>query len=111
VISDCCCGLILCWCIRFRNVVCNPVTNKWWLLSDNNRSFGSARSGFDPIVPSHFHVIEYRKKRAGEPIGVSIYSSKSVAWMFKKSKWGEGVVRTYSTSMFLNGFIHWLELS
>ena len=31
--------------------------------------------------------------------------------MFKESKWGEGVVCTYSTSVFLNGFMHWLELS
>ena len=56
-------------------------------------------------------MIEYEKKRAGESIGVSIYSSKSAAWMFKESEWGEGVVRTYSTSVFLNGFMHWLELS
>jgi hypothetical protein len=31
--------------------------------------------------------------------------------MFKESKWGEGVVCAYSTSVFLNGFMHWLELS
>jgi len=31
--------------------------------------------------------------------------------MFKESELGEGVVRTYSTSVFLNGFMHWLELS
>jgi hypothetical protein len=56
-------------------------------------------------------VIEYGKKRTDESVGVSIYSSKSVAWMFKEYEWGEGVVRTYSTSVFLNGFMHWLELS
>jgi hypothetical protein len=56
-------------------------------------------------------VIEYEKKRASEYVGVSIYSSNSIAWMFKESKWGDGVVRTYSTSVFLNGFMHWLELS
>ena len=48
--------------------------------------------GFNPIVSLHFHVIEYGKKRVGESVGVSIYSSKSAAWMFKESKWGEGVV-------------------
>ena len=42
--------------------------------------------GFDPTVSSHFHVVEYGKKRAGEFVGVSIYSSKSAAWMFKESK-------------------------
>jgi len=67
--------------------------------------------GFDLIVSSHFHVIEYGKKRVGESVGVSIYSSKSVAWMFKESEWGEGVVCTYSTSVFLNGSMHWPELS
>jgi hypothetical protein len=56
-------------------------------------------------------VIEYEKKRASEYVGVSIYSSNSIAWMFKESEWGDGVVRTYSTSVFLNGFMHWLELS
>ena len=59
--------------------------------------------GFDPTVFSHSHVFEYGKMRKGESIGVSIYSSKTVAWMFKESKWGEGVVCTYSTSVFLNG--------
>ena len=86
------------------------MTNKWWLLPDNNRSFGLARLGFDPTVSSYFHVIEYGKKRAGESVGVSIYS-KSAAWMFKESEWGEGVVCTYSISVFLNGFMHWLKLS
>ena len=111
VISDCCRGLKLCWCIGFRYVVCNPVTNKWWLLPDSNHSFGSARLGFDPTVSSHFHVIEYGKKRAGESVGVSIYSYKSIAWMLKESEWGKGVVCTYSTNVFLNGSMHWLELS
>ena len=111
MISDCYCGLILCWCVGFPNVVCNLVTSKWWILLDSNHSFGLARLGFDLIVSSYFHVIEYGNKRAGESIGVSIYSSKSAAWMFKESKLDKGVVRTYLTSVFLNGFMHWLELS
>jgi hypothetical protein len=56
-------------------------------------------------------VIEYGKKRAGESIDVSIYSSKSAAWMFKESEWGKGVICTYLTRVFLNGSMHWLELS
>ena len=79
VISYCYRRLILCWCIRFHYVVCNPVTNKWWLLPNSNHSFGSARLGFDPTVSSHFHVIEHGKRRVGESIGVSIYSSNSAA--------------------------------
>jgi hypothetical protein len=86
------------------------VTNKWWLLLDSNHSFGSARLGFDPTVSLHFYVIEYGM-RAGESIGVNIYSSNTAAWMFKQSEWGNCVVCTYSRSVFLNGFMHWLELS
>jgi hypothetical protein len=54
------------------------------VTTDNNRSFGLAHLGFDPTVSSHFYVIEYGKKRVGQSIGVSNYSSKSVAWMFKE---------------------------
>jgi len=51
-------------------------------------------------------MIEYGKKRAGESVVVSIYSSKSAVWMFNESEWDEGVVCTYSTSWFLSGFMH-----
>jgi hypothetical protein len=56
-------------------------------------------------------LIKYGKKRLGESVGVSIYSSKSAVWTFKESKWGESVVCTYVTSVFLNGSMHWLKLS
>jgi hypothetical protein len=47
----------------------------------------------------------------GVCIGVKIYSSKIVAWIFKESKWGEGsiVLRSKSRSVFLKGFMHMLE--
>ena len=49
----------------------------------------------------------------GACVGVEIYSSKTVAWIFKESEWGEGtiVLRSKSTSVFLNGFMHMLEYS
>ena len=88
------------------------MTNKWLLLPDNLCSCGEARLGFDPTVSSHFHVFEYGKMREGESIGVSIYSSKSAAWIFKESEWGDGIiVSTYLRSVLLNGFMHWLEFS
>jgi len=50
--------------------------------------------------------------REGESVDVSIYSSKSVAWIFKESKWGDDIIiSTYAISVFLNGFMHWLEFS
>ena len=69
--------------------------------------------GFDPTVSSsHFHVFEYGKMREGESVGVSIYSSKSAALIFKESEWGDNIiVSTYARSVFLNGFMHWLEFS
>ena len=81
------------------------------LLLDNLHSCGEARLGFDPIVSSHFHVFEYGKMREGESVGVSIYSSKSVAWIFKEFEWGNGIISTYARNVFLNGFMHWLEFS
>ena len=49
----------------------------------------------------------------GACIGVEIYSSKTVAWIFKESEWGEGsiVLRSKSRSIFLNGFMHMVEYS
>jgi hypothetical protein len=46
-------------------------------------------------------------------VGVEIYSSKTVAWIFKESEWGEGsiVLRSKLRSIFLNGFMHMLEYS
>ena len=67
--------------------------------------------GFDPTVSTHFHVIEYGM-RAGESIGVNIYSSKTRAWIFKEFEWGKGiVVPTYGKGVFVNGFMHMLEFT
>ena len=68
------------------------MTNKWLLLPDNLRSCGEACLGFNLTVSSHFHVFEYGKMREGESVGVSIYSSKSGAWIFKESEWGDGII-------------------
>ena len=71
------------------------------------RSVGQAHLGFDP-TSSHFHVIEFVEVE-GACVGVEIYSSKTTAWIFKESEWGEGVVlRSKSRSVFLNGFMHML---
>ena len=49
----------------------------------------------------------------GACIGVEVYSSKTAAWIFKESKWGEGSIFLYSKSrsVFLNGFMHMVEYS
>ena len=111
MISDCSQGLILCWYSGFRYVVCNKVTKKWFLLPGSNHSCGLARLGFDPIVSSHFHVFEYGIND-DDSLGVNIYSSKTGAWIFKESEWGEGiVVSTYGKCVFVNGFMHMLKFT
>ena len=84
------------------------MTHKWHVLPRSIRSVGQAHLGFDPMS-SHFHVIEFVEVE-GACVGVEIYSSKTTAWLFNESKWGEGstVLRSKSRSVFLNGFMHML---
>ena len=65
--------------------------------------------GFDPTTSSHFHVFEYMEED-GQCMGVDIYSSKTAAWIFKESKWGEEAEWTLSKSatVFLNGCLHYI---
>jgi F-box interacting protein len=85
------------------------------MLPDGNWAGGEARTarlGFDPAVSSHFHVVEYAVNDADEVIGVEIYSSKTGAWSFKESEWGDYVMLYDSArSVFLNGFMHMLTYS
>jgi hypothetical protein len=47
-----------------------------------------------------------------DSLGVNIYSSKTRAWIFKESEWGEGiVVSIYGKGVFVNGFMHMLEFT
>jgi len=64
---------------------------------------------FDPIASSYFYVIEYMDED-GECVGVDIYSSKTIAWIFKESKWGEEAEVTSSKleTLFLNGCLHYI---
>ena len=59
----------------------------------------------------HFHVIEFVEVE-DVCVGVEIYSSKTIAWIFKELEWGERIrLRPKSRSVFLNGFMHMLEYS
>ena len=90
-ISDCYNGLILCWCLGadgYHYVICNLAPQKLKVLPPSIHSIGEARLGIDPIASSHFHVFEYMEED-GLCVGVEIYSSKTTAWIFKESKWGE----------------------
>jgi hypothetical protein len=47
-----------------------------------------------------------------DSLDVNIYSSKTGAWIFKESEWGEGiVVSTYRKGVFVYGFMHRLEFT
>jgi hypothetical protein len=46
----------------------------------------------------------------GQCVGVDIYSSKTMAWIFKESKWGEEAEWIFSklATLFLNGCLHYI---
>jgi hypothetical protein len=111
VISDCCIGLFLCRCVGLRYVVYNLMTSKLVVLPYSNLCYSSTLLGFDPIISSHFHVVELWV-RSPRVLGVSIYSSKTGAWMCKESKWGvDFLVCKFSETVFLNDFMHMLKVS
>jgi F-box interacting protein len=113
-VLDCCNGLILCWCHGadgYYYVVCNPITQKFEILPpsthDVGHVVGEARLAFDPTASSQFHVIEYVDVEA-VCAGVEIYSSKTVAWIYKEFEWDEhtNVTLYKQPSVFLNGCLH-----
>ena len=55
-------------------------------------------------------MIEYLEVDDGECVGLDMYSSKTIAWIFKESKWGEVAQVTFekSETMFLNGGLHYM---
>lgn len=126
VVLDSCNGLLLCRCLEpgphegdgyppFHYAVCNPATKKWVMLPDSSWASGQARTarlGFDPAVSSHFHVVEYVVDDGDCVIGVEIYSSKTGAWNFMESEWGDDVMLyDEARSVFLNGFMHTLTVA
>ncbi|XP_039832055.1 F-box protein At5g07610-like isoform X2 [Panicum virgatum] len=126
VLLDSCNGLLLCRCFEpdphkgdeippFHYAVCNPATQKWVMLPDGSWASGEARTallGFDPAVSSHFYVVEYVLDEGECVIGVEIYSSKTAAWSFKESEWGDDVMLyRKARSVFLNVFMHMLTFS
>ena len=70
--------------------------------------------GFNSKASSHFHAIEYIQESPFDRCrGVDIYSSKTTAWIYKKSKWGRNACvtiersdRRSSETIYLNGFLH-----
>ena len=111
-VLDCCNGLVLCLCVeaaRSRYVVCNPATKNLRVLLPSIHAVGQARLGFDPTASSHFHVIEFVEEEDTECLGVEIYSSQTIAWIYKESEWGQDiddVICSRSASVFLNGCLH-----
>jgi F-box interacting protein len=113
-VSDCCNGLILCWCLGangYRYVIYNPMTQKFKILPpsthDVGHAVGEARLAFDPIAFSHFQVIEYVDVNA-VCAGMEIYSSQTIAWIYEESEWGEHTDVTFyrQPSVFLNGCLY-----
>jgi len=96
-ISDCCNGLILCWCLGddgYNYVVYNPMTQKFKIMlpssHDDGHAIGDPHLAFGPTASSHFHVIEYVDVNT-VCASVEISASQIAAWIYKESKWGEHI--------------------
>ena len=90
-------------------VICNLATKNLRVLPPSIHAVGQARLGFDLIASSYFHVIEFVEEEDVECLGVHIYSSQTIAWIYKESEWGhdiDDVIRSRSASVFLNGCLH-----
>uniref|UniRef100_A0ACD5UF77 Uncharacterized protein n=1 Tax=Avena sativa TaxID=4498 RepID=A0ACD5UF77_AVESA len=125
-ILDGCNGLLLCRCWKPTDpktldyVVCNPITEKWVLVpaTEWSSKVDVARLGFEPSVASHFYVFEFIDEEAwGIPESeqsdffgcieqLAIYSSKTGVWRHHSLKFFEFEVPKNSTSIFLNGILH-----
>ena len=87
------------------------MTQKFKILSPSTHAVGhavgEARLAFDLTASSHFHVIEYVDVNV-VCVGVGIYSSQTIAWIYKESEWGEHTDVTFyrQPSVFLNGCLH-----
>ncbi|KAF7099610.1 hypothetical protein CFC21_101231 [Triticum aestivum] len=129
-VLDTCNGLLLCLCsmapsspstdekapveLHAHFVVCNPATRRWVALPPGSLApdepLTLARLAFDPAVSSHFHVLQFKGARWGGCItGVSIYSSKSGAWIRRESLLVEKILlKCGATSVFFHGMLHLL---
>ncbi|XP_047088425.1 F-box protein At5g07610-like [Lolium rigidum] len=104
-------GLLLCGYAKkyeYEYLVCNPATEKWAVLPETNAMVGmhTARLCFDPAASSHFRVFLLVKDRL-EVTGVKIYSSKTGAWTYRQSEWGDScIVHDAAKSVFFNDTMH-----
>ena len=54
-------------------------------------------------------MIEFVEEEDIECLGVEIYSSQTIAWIYQESEWGQDIddaIRSRSASVFLNGCLH-----
>ena len=59
-------------------------------------------------------MIEFVEEEDVECLGVHIYSSQTIAWIYKESEWGQDiddVIRSRSASVFLKGCLHLMGYS
>ncbi|XP_047084382.1 F-box protein At5g07610-like [Lolium rigidum] len=104
-------GLLLCGYAKkyeYEYLVCNPATEKWAVLPETNAMVGmhTARLCFDPAASSHFRVFLLVKDRL-EVTGVKVYSSKTGAWTYRQSEWGDScIVHDAAKSVFFNDTMH-----
>ncbi|KXG39079.1 F-box protein At5g07610 isoform X2 [Sorghum bicolor] len=116
--KTCCNGLLFCLCRKVfprdeaNYVVCNPATEKWFVLPESDYDSGACayRFRFDPAISSHFHVFQILEEDQGYGFiavaGVNIYSSETGAWSRKANGWGNNLQLVDSIEFFFKGMLH-----
>uniref|UniRef100_A0ACD5WY21 Uncharacterized protein n=1 Tax=Avena sativa TaxID=4498 RepID=A0ACD5WY21_AVESA len=104
-------GLLLCGYAKkyeYEYLVCNPATLKWIVLPETDAMQGmhTASLCFEPAESSHFRVFLLVKDKL-EVTGVQVYSSKTGAWTYRQSEWGDNcIIHDAAKSVFFNGIMH-----
>ncbi|KAI4973076.1 hypothetical protein ZWY2020_016920 [Hordeum vulgare] len=101
-------------------VVCNPAMEKWIALPNSGNATDDVATtylGFNPAMSSHFHVFELVYENT-DFSGVSVYSSETGGWVYKKERWSRPTwLASWHSSLavFLDGHLFFsafdLELS
>lgn len=114
---NCCNGLLL-WRHFHVNTlgyfVCNPATEQWVAVPDSGWTEKvHARLIFDPVVSSHFHVVQFWEDESENVTGAHIYSSKTGVWSHRASEWVGEATYLYDelSSVFVNGMLHLIALN
>ncbi|KAL6621323.1 hypothetical protein ACP70R_033755 [Stipagrostis hirtigluma subsp. patula] len=92
-------------------IVCNPATEQWVAVPGYRTSvkrddiWRHTNLVFDPVVSSHFHVVEFWEMT--EERVVNVYSSETGVWSRRVFDWGDDLfIPLFAPTAFANGLLY-----